>query len=98
MSAECFKALGLSDKASEEEAKSAWRRLASVHHPDRGGEAAEFSRLRNAYNEAMVVIAAPKECPKCKGLGKVKIVNGWTSIDFFCQTCSGTGIIKETTC
>lgn len=44
-----YKALGISPTAKPEVIKSAYRRLAQSQHPDRGGSAAEFQTLKEAY-------------------------------------------------
>ena len=44
-----FAILGLPEGASPSDVKSAYRRLAMVHHPDRGGTDAAFQRLSRAY-------------------------------------------------
>lgn len=44
-----YQVLGLSPGASEEEVKRAYRKLAMKHHPDRGGDEAEFKRIKEAY-------------------------------------------------
>jgi hypothetical protein len=41
--------LGLTDGASLDEIKRAFRQLALTHHPDHGGDAARFRELRRAY-------------------------------------------------
>ncbi len=41
--------LELTENCSWGEIRSAWRRLAAVHHPDRGGEAERFRQVREAY-------------------------------------------------
>ena len=43
----------LEDPALEKILKSAYRRQAKLHHPDAGGEAADFRKIRNAY-EALI--------------------------------------------
>jgi len=40
--------LGVAHGASVEEAKKAFRRLASVHHPDKGGETSRFQEIQRA--------------------------------------------------
>jgi len=45
--------LGLSETAGRDEIESAYRRLRSQHHPDRGGDAEQFHRITKAYEEAM---------------------------------------------
>jgi len=44
-----YQSLGLKFDASQEEIKSSYRRLAGVHHPDRGGAAEVFHRIQAAY-------------------------------------------------
>lgn len=41
--------LGLSAGASATEVRSAYRRLAKLHHPDRGGDAEAFQHVQRAY-------------------------------------------------
>ncbi len=51
-----YQSLGLKFDATQEEIKSAYRRLAGVHHPDRGGAPEVFRRIQAAYE----VIGAAK--------------------------------------
>ncbi|KAH8094246.1 hypothetical protein JL720_4239 [Aureococcus anophagefferens] len=44
-----YAALGVENDATDAELKKAFRRLCLKHHPDKGGDAATFSRLRDAY-------------------------------------------------
>jgi curved DNA-binding protein CbpA len=44
-----YQSLGLKFDATQDEIKSAYRRLAGVHHPDRGGSAEVFHRIQAAY-------------------------------------------------
>lgn len=41
------------EDADETRIRQAFRRLASVHHPDKGGEAVEFLKIREAYESLM---------------------------------------------
>ena len=43
--------LGVSRDASPEEIKSAYRKLAMKHHPDKGGDVSEFQRISSAYDD-----------------------------------------------
>lgn len=44
-----YSTLGVSKNASIDEIKRAYRKLASKHHPDRGGSKEEFQRIEEAY-------------------------------------------------
>lgn len=44
-----FEVLGISQDASESEAKRAYRRLASLHHPDKGGDPKAFIEIQEAW-------------------------------------------------
>ena len=44
-----YSILGLSKTATPDEIKKAYRKLASVHHPDKGGDTAKFQELEQAY-------------------------------------------------
>lgn len=44
-----YQSLGLKFDATQPEIKSAYRRLAGTHHPDRGGSPEVFHRIQSAY-------------------------------------------------
>lgn len=44
-----YKILGVSKTASEDEIKRAFRKKAHEHHPDKGGDEAEFKKVNEAY-------------------------------------------------
>lgn len=47
--ANAYETLGVPKGASEEEIKKAYRKLASQHHPDKGGDTAKFQEIQTAY-------------------------------------------------
>lgn len=44
-----YKILGIERSATPEDIKKAYRRLASKHHPDKGGDKAQFQDVQEAY-------------------------------------------------
>ena len=44
-----YKLLNLQKTASEADIKKAWRKVAIVHHPDKGGDPEKFKELNSAY-------------------------------------------------
>lgn len=49
MSQDYYKVLGVDSKASKADIKKAFRAKAKEHHPDKGGEEAEFKKINEAY-------------------------------------------------
>lgn len=44
-----YRILGINKNATPEEIKKAYRKLASIHHPDKGGSKEEFQKIEEAY-------------------------------------------------
>lgn len=45
-----YSILGINSESTREEIKSAYKKLAKRHHPDRGGDTAKFQEIQNAYS------------------------------------------------
>ena len=45
-----YATLGVAKSATEDEIKRAFRRLASQHHPDKGGDTQKFQEIQAAYH------------------------------------------------
>ena len=50
MSKNYYETLGLDKKASKDDIKKAFRSLAQKHHPDKGGDEAQFKEITEAYS------------------------------------------------
>jgi curved DNA-binding protein len=50
MTIDYYKTLGVTTTASADEIKKAYRKLASQHHPDKGGDTAKFQEIQTAYD------------------------------------------------
>ena len=53
---ECLDALGLDRSATEADVRNAFRAQSKELHPDHGGDAAAFRRLRDAYEDALETV------------------------------------------
>src|SRR5512139_448432 len=50
-----FEVLGVKADASKNDIRNAFRALSKIHHPDSGGNAEDFRRLRDAYDAGLKV-------------------------------------------
>lgn len=57
-----YKILGISESASNEEIKKAYRTLAMKYHPDKGGDELKFKEIAEAYD----ILTDPKKLQKWK--------------------------------
>ena len=88
--------LHLPDSATEHDVKTAYRRLAALNHPDRGGDEHQFHLLHQRYLAALKEVAQPLACQKCNGSGYREIGLGWQRIKLPCLVCFGSKTIPRT--
>lgn len=80
--------------ATRDQVIAAWRRDARANHPDLGGDAAEFHRLRVLYAQRLArapVVLDPAECPACHGTGTLAVSRGFHTSRLVCRECGGSG-------
>jgi len=85
-----YAVLGLANGASPEDIRAAYRRLAFIAHPDRGGTTDALVKIREAHDAALA-LAAKEPCRECYGAGHIVHRGGLRSLKSTCKTCMGTG-------
>lgn len=94
-----YAVLGVSQQATQEEIKTAWRKLARATHPDKvKGKEAEFDAAARAYDilwhpmsraiydQELLMLA---KCTRCGGVGTIRKQKGFTTtITLPCPECN----------
>lgn len=83
--------LGLPATASENQVRSAYRRLAQQLHPDKGGSHEAFQQLQVDYQEALEEASQPLPCTECGGRGRIAFAGGFSTMYLPCELCGGIG-------
>lgn len=81
-----YAVLDIPSTATQEEIKTAYRRMAMKHHPDRGGSPEKFQRIQEAYKQLL----KPSRCPECDGKGAIKVKRGAFIDTIKCPRCWST--------
>jgi len=87
-------AWGFAALQTADEIRAHFRRLAKVHHPDKGGDAQQFQALQERFRAAIGAADAPPllgACPACNGTGRTTTLAGFYSIKLACGECGGAG-------
>jgi len=69
-----YQVLDVSIIASPEDVKSAYKKLSLLHHPDKGGDADTFHKLKQSYEEGLAKRALKPKAAIRKSVGGKKIV------------------------
>lgn len=77
-----YEVLGVSPDATEDEIKAAYRRACMTHHPDRGGDAAAFQAVTEAF-----AALQHRGCPDCGGKGFITTRRGFFVVKDECPRC-----------
>ena len=105
-----YEVLGLAKGASMDEVKKAYKRLALLHHPDKGGNVEEFRKITDAYEK--ITNPDPTPVPNQQHvqvvnlslaevvLGALKIIkinrkSPCNSCKSPCNHCGGSGVIVQ---
>jgi curved DNA-binding protein len=64
-----YEILGVGDKATADEIKRAYRKLASQHHPDKGGDKNKFQEIEQAYRTLSDDSKRQQYDMQCNGFG-----------------------------
>jgi DnaJ-class molecular chaperone len=60
-----YQILGIKKGAGADEIRSAYKRMARTHHPDKGGDSTSFIKISVAYRQLMCELP----CEECGGEG-----------------------------
>ena len=77
MNQDLYQTLGIPPGASDQDIKSAYRRRASKHHPDRGGDTEQFLAVQLAYD----VLSDPRRRARYESTGRVDVPRDRTASD-----------------
>ena len=68
-----YEVLGVNRDTPQAEIKKAYKRLASKHHPDKGGDEAEFKKIQEAYE----VLSDPEKLEAWQNPGRQGFAGQW---------------------
>jgi DnaJ-class molecular chaperone len=105
-----YKILGLSEGASTEEVKKAYKKLVLIHHPDKGGDPNEFRKITEAYEQIInppvpqqqqqqhvqvVNLSLAEVILGCPKVIKITRIISCNSCKSCCTMCNGSGRIIQ---
>lgn len=89
-----YQTLGVAKTATPDEIKKAYRKLASQHHPDKGGDTSTFQKIEEAYRilsdpQQRQQYDNPQPQPQFHGFNNDFDINGVNMGDLFSQMFGG---------
>lgn len=87
---EARRILGVGSSATQEEIKTAYRRLTSKHHPDKGGNADEFKKIKAAYEK----LSSSGGSSSFRSGTRTDEDTGWDAYDKYNTNASTTSKVK----
>lgn len=70
-----YSVLGVTQNSTKSEVKKAYKKLASKHHPDKGGDESEFKKIQEAYE----VLSDPEKLAQWQQQGRQGFSGHWHS-------------------
>jgi DnaJ-class molecular chaperone len=97
-----YAVLGCTAASGDEALRLAYRRLCREHHPDKGGDPAQFAHVVEAYGQVKDATARARYanvlalhgvmCKRCHGSGVLRRTKSFTQvIETPCADCEGRG-------
>jgi len=71
--------LNLEQHFTRDQLKSAYRKLALLHHPDKGGDTKEFIKIKDAYELLAGKVTTRRRAP-IRQTGTYVVVSNWVYI------------------
>jgi curved DNA-binding protein CbpA len=78
---------GVDKDATVDEVKAHWQKVAMEFHPDHDGDPVAFTLYKNYYDNALWEAQKAPKCKHCKDTKKMKVKQGFTTIELLCSWC-----------
>jgi hypothetical protein len=88
-----YEVLGVDRNATKGEIRRRWKAVAYELHPDRGGDPAEFAKVKTAHDNLLAVAYG---CNRCMDVGTLPSQRGFLLVRLVCD-CRKKGQTDEKT-